>query len=395
MRKMQLATAVLLAVGLLAVGGCVELTGQRIAWFYDTAADELQVLIHYDGIHDSGGDQHGKGADQIPEFVAAGDVMVLDWPFRFQMADARAKLEDENADPREKAWAGLVASIKTQTVGYYREPDGRVGAAQLLTIPKATDFVRRLNALIDREIQNAGTTGGGSRARTWQRVREAAQNGHEWVRLDGQAIRVTIPVHAGEWAATKAEFLEDTAQHVAKSLADDAKPEQRRGIAFAIQALSTAPLSYVDEGEQVQFVLGSPKKPSTLRISIRDEYEPSLETVVAESVKTDLDGRLADVLLEENAKPSGPLAAVLNWGPPEEQVRALVAAAESGDSARQAAAMKRLEAWGAKWNRERGVPEAIETTANRDEALAAWRAWYETMRPDTAPRHNEAEKPDE
>ena len=81
----------MLAVLLLFLPGCVQLTGQRITWWYDRAKDELQVLIHYDGIHDSGNDQNGKGTEQIPPFVREGNVMLLDWPFQLEMAAVRKK----------------------------------------------------------------------------------------------------------------------------------------------------------------------------------------------------------------------------------------------------------------------------------------------------------------
>ena len=69
---------------LAALSGCVELTGQRITWFYDQAKDELQILLYYDGIHDSGS---GTEPGTIANFVRDGNVMLLDWPFHVQMAE--------------------------------------------------------------------------------------------------------------------------------------------------------------------------------------------------------------------------------------------------------------------------------------------------------------------
>ena len=132
---------------LLAAPGCVELTGQRITWSYDAAKDELQILLFYDGVHDSGTDQYGKGAEQIPQFVKHGDFMLLNWPLHFDRAKAEQEVNDPlfSSDGREFDRACLI--VRTEPIGYYREPDGRLGAAQRVTIPAAKKFFARLNGI--------------------------------------------------------------------------------------------------------------------------------------------------------------------------------------------------------------------------------------------------------
>lgn len=71
-KRISISLLALLFIALLMVGSCVELTGQRISWFYDEAKDELLILIHYDGIHDSGSDKNGIGVEQVPKFVESG-----------------------------------------------------------------------------------------------------------------------------------------------------------------------------------------------------------------------------------------------------------------------------------------------------------------------------------
>jgi hypothetical protein len=380
---MHFGLLVLLAAPLLLLPGCVELTGQRITWFYDTAKDELLILIHYDGIHNA--DTRGpNGTEQIPEFVKHGDVMILDWPFYTEMADLRAQARNENSNPRHREWARLIVSIETRPVGYYREPNGRVGAAQLLTIPKAKDFVRRFNGLINEEILAEMDPETISRddemARTLRRMHAAAGKGHQWIALDGQAVRFAIPVHPGEWARLKAQTLDELAGEVAEALGPGKTPEERMNVAFALRALTSAPISYVDEGDRVTFVLGRQKTPSTFRLQIRNEYEPSLEEVVAETVKTNLDEELAAALLDETAEPSPPVSRILTWCPPEEQVRALVRAARRGGAVQKSAALERLSSWAVDWNRDRGVPAAPKHVDDRQKYLAAWESWYAQMR---------------
>lgn len=390
MSRLRLTYLVLLGAALLILPGCVELTGQRITWFYDSLKDELQILIHYDGIHDSGSSQHGEGAEQIAKFVANGDVMILDWPLHLDMADLRTVLQDESKEPLEKDWARLITSIKTQPVGYYREPDGRLGAVQLVTIPKAKDFLRRLNGLINKQLLQDTVSPSDPMARTIKRIQAAAKEGHQWITLDGHAIRVVIPVHPDEWARQKGEFLDSVARSVAKALGEKAKEEDKNMFRCGLALLTSAPLSYIDQGDRVEFVLGRSKKPSTVRLDIRNEYETSLEKVVADSVKVDLDKTLAEALLDKQAKPSAPLSAILSWGPPEERVRALTAAAGNGDQKQKETAVAQLQSWAERWNRDHGVPQAPQATDKPNDYLAAWKKWYASMK-----RYPTCAKPDD
>jgi hypothetical protein len=265
-----------------------------------------------------------------------------------------------------------------------------------LTIPNAKEFVRRLNGLLSAEILEEDIPANDEMARTLERMHAAAKEGHQWITLDGHAIRFNMPVHRGEWARLKAEFLKEIAGDVAEALADNGDEQGPRNFAFALRAFTSVPVSYVEEGDHVEFIVGRRDSPDTLRAQIREEYEPSLEKVVADTVKTDLDQALAAALVD-GKEPSPPVAADLNWGPPEEQVRALVVAAERGDASRRQAALGRLESWAKQWNREQGVPQAPDKADDPEGYLAAWKAWYGRMRqyPVSWPEEAQAEEPAE
>jgi len=381
MRKTTLRARTACLLLLAAVSGCVELTGQRIAWFHDVAKDELRILLFYDGVHESANNTQPNGAEQIPKFVADGDVMLLDWYGHINMDDEQKKLDDPSVPELDRDWARLITSIKVEPVGHYREPDGRVGAAQLITIPKVSEFLGKLNGLINRELLRNATAiaEGSSLARTRQRIRAAARQGHQWAALDGQAIRVTIPVHPGEWAREKAKGLSELARHVADALADGAEEQQRRDLRSAVQLLTSLPVSYLDRGDAITIVVGTAKRSGTLRATIRDEYEPSLEKVLVENVKTDLDAELGAAELNQGAKPLPGIVAIRDFGPPEEPVRALLCAASSGPEKRKAA-LEGLRARAAAFNRDRGVPPAPEDGEDPEKYLAAWKEWYGQMK---------------
>ena len=379
MRKLRLAALLSLAAALVTNLGCVELDGQRLSWFYDAAKDELKILLHYDGVHESRNGGNERGAEQIPKFVESGSILVWDWPFHLDMANVRAKAADETADPQQKEWAAAILSMKVEPVGYYREPDGRVGAAQMITIPNAKKFVGLINELINAQIvENASPDG--PMDRTQKRIEQAAKNGHQWITLDGHAVRVVIPVHPAEWALARGEFLEEIAEGVARVLKEDASTDDKNGYRMILGVLASGPISCIDRKDQVEFVVGWPKAPCTFRTKIRDEYEPSLEKVLIRSVKIDLDAELAEALLDEDAKPSPGVSAMLKFGPPEEQVRALLAVAGGEEEGRQKAALGRLGKFARQWNREHGQPEAPAERDDADDYLTAWRQWYEQMR---------------
>ncbi len=369
MRGLALVPAVALSI----VAGCVELTGQRISWFHDEAADELRILIFYDGIHDSGSDQYGKGTTQVPEFVANGDVMVVDWIFHLEMDLLRRTALDPEASPAERDAARLATSMRVEPLGYYREPDGRVGAAQRITIPGVSRFVRELNAAISAAALESNHDDG-EMPRTIRRMREAAQGGHEWVTLDGHAFKLKVPVHPGEWARGKGQFLTDLIEDAGAAL-DEEDEDARR----LVQSVTSAPVSYVDEGDWVTFVLGARAFPVTLRLGIRDEYEPSLEGVVAETLKVDLDQALADDPGVGGADGQARLLDIVGWGPPEERVRAILSAASGEDEPAQRA-MRRLEAFAESWNAGHGVPEAPLGTQDDDAFVSAWKRFYEALK---------------
>lgn len=373
----------LLAVLLVLLPGCVQLTGQRITWCYDRAKDELQVLIDYDGIHDSGNDNNGKGTEQIPPFVREGNVMLLDWPFQLDMAELRKKADEkaEKSGPEllERDWARLFLSLKTEAVGYYREPDGRIGAVQRITVPRASEFLAKANGLISRQILEASPVSDETMKRTVDRICTAARQGHTWIRLDGQSIRIDVPVHPDEWAGFKVQHLHEAAKCVADFLAPKATTHEKVAYLGLLQGLTSAPISYLERDDRVEFVLGRAKTPSTAHFEIRSDYEPSLEKVVAKSVKTNVDQTAADALLQPNAAACDRIRALLDWGPPEDRVRALMSAAQGGDAARKTAAIAQLASWARRWNEEHGVPQAPTIEGGSFDPVA-WNKWYAAMR---------------
>ena len=73
------------------------------------------------------------------------------------------------------------------------------------------------------------------------------------------------------------------------------------------------------------------------------------------------------------------LNAVLEWGPPEERVRALLGVVSGENEAARHQALERLDSLGAAWNREQSVPEAPTSREDLKGYVADWKAWYRAM----------------
>src|ERR1041385_8311992 len=135
-----------LIVLLLCLSSCVELTGQRVSWTYDQAADELRILLCYDGIHEANRDaafgSSEKGADQIPEFMKNGDALFMDWPGTMRFAEWKATAGKAEASPQDREYGEIARAVSVFPVGYYREPDGRIGAAQSIVIKNPREVLK-------------------------------------------------------------------------------------------------------------------------------------------------------------------------------------------------------------------------------------------------------------
>jgi len=372
--KPMKATATLLAVTtLLSLTGCVELTGQRISWFHDEAGDQLHIMLHYDGVHDSGSKKNGKGVEQIATFVQDGSVLLLDWPFH--LPGSAMKEAAENADESmERGVAQLFQKLQVRVLGHYREPNGRMGAAQMITIPNLKAFVAELNQFISRSYIEVLPDYRGPSQRTAQKMLAEARNNWEWLTVDGHSISFTLPVQPNEWRQIKGDYL----GQIAKQLGRGSEPKERREMSAFLLALASAPISLIDKKDRVTLVLGHQEQPSTLRANVRRDYETSLEETLRQHVTVDIDERLGEALL--SGSDPGALAPLLTWGPPEEQVRPLLYVLETGDARRKEDARKHLLRWADQWNNQRGFPEAPEEWKTDPRFLTAWKKWYRDVR---------------
>ena len=125
--------------------------------------------------------------------------------------------------------------------------------------------------------------------------------------------------------------------------------------------------------------MGLPDRPTTLRLALREEYRPNLETAVRDNVPRNYDLILARRLLDPG--PSGDDEDLWSAGLslPEDEVRAVLGVLEDGDAEWSHAAATWLDRRGELWNAERHAPPAPRAGMPRDRQATAWRAWSKAL----------------
>lgn len=398
---------VLVIAALLLVSGCVELRGQRITIKYDAATDVTTILICYDGVHESVRNDT-KGEDQIPTFVAKGEVMLVDWWGHIELDRKR-----DDATPTEAAvWESLRKNMTTRAAGHFRDADGAIGGVQVVTIKNTKEVLKAINAAISENVIKSQADGDAASKRTLEKLAAAAKAGHQWITMEGNAPRVTLPMDEREWAAIKARGLksvvEDLRKHItsevqakhepplgpAPAQPDEAATNDSPSIDSYIRAITAAPISIEESKGVVKFTIGDPAQPTTLRFSVRERYNPTLEKALTQAVPENYDNKLADALLAEKPDAAAKERAELSaWGPAEDAPRALLRVASDKDDARRAKAIDALNAWAKKWNTDRGTPDAPVFEDVKQFDAEKWREWLKQMA--KFPLHDADAKPAE
>jgi hypothetical protein len=359
-RSALLLSAVLAVVA----AACLEIERQRITLLHDVAGDRLLLLLQYDGLHDSGDLFYGKAGEQVRSAVAEGDVMILDWFLGYSPSELRNWLEEESnsLEPVQAPYVELaqfaLANVRATALGHTTDFQGHVGAAQLVVIDRAGEFLRLVNRSIDAFLVSTQDREDddfrASTARSYQLLLEEARRGGRWLSLEGNRFVGSFPVHRHEWARCKAERLADLLESADTDLS----------------GLSGVAVQYTESDGRVELRVGEVDRPLVLRQRTEHAYEPSLEPIVREVLETDFDAQLEREELVE--------ALCL----PEDRARAWVRAAErNGDAA---AAVTALDGLALAWNAENGLPEApLRGSFAPDEGsrwLQAWIGWHDELR---------------
>jgi hypothetical protein len=256
-----------------------------------------------------------------------------------------------------------LASVTTRNLGHYRDAHGHLGAMQHVQIEHVSQYLPLVNAAISRMVLSefANDDQAHPMARTRKLTKAAAEGDHQWIALDGQAIRVEFPVHPFEWRLVKANAMIELV---------DAYDHDMDWIVQALSAFSSA---YDDTGGRVRMAIGDPDETSTFRIRLRDEYEPSLEPVVIEHAPLELPG------LWRIGRPIHPNTMHLyqRFAPPEQRVIDTLNRINEAEERSAEEALRLIDRYIEEMSDHvYPAPDAREDT---EETIDAWRDWARRM----------------
>ncbi|MFN0059462.1 MAG: hypothetical protein ACKVX7_13480 [Planctomycetota bacterium] len=355
----------------LLLAACVELTGQRISWFHDRVRDELRIILCYDGVHDTAkAEAPASGIEALTEFVANGDVMLVDWPFHWQHEALERHVVSDRTPPAMRELLLLLRPVRVTTLAHYRDSRGRIGAAQHVVIPNVSAVLCAANAAIREEhIQDPWVDA--QWPRTARLVDDALRAGHDFLSLDGHAFVIDVPANRNEMRAIRA--------HAVDGLFEAFLKEGAAAKVGVVCALSSVNVSWIEEQDRVRLVVGDREVPSTFRARQREEYSENLAEPIVRLVPSTLDAFLAPAFGDALGELPTGVGDFVAFGPPEEFALALARTADDSNSKQSPAARARLVAWSAAWNRDGGLPAAPvlapDAPANAP-LLPLWSEWY-------------------
>ncbi|MBN2498245.1 MAG: hypothetical protein JXR96_26880 [Deltaproteobacteria bacterium] len=218
----RLTQAAALLVLLPSLHGCITVLGQTIDWRYDQSADQLKLFHVFTGIHAvrvlSGGGPLPTTSD-LEELARAVEgrvtgafvwILTLDAEaFRKEIASIDGKLPGARGQ-EERALSAMRAMLqhlldetRIRTGPFWLDGDGRLACYQQVTISKVRSLVEKVNALLGLMVAE--------QARKFEpaeqaAIAELAARG-DWLRIDGQRLRVRLPGSLREYRDIREDVL--------------------------------------------------------------------------------------------------------------------------------------------------------------------------------------------
>ncbi|TVQ78368.1 MAG: hypothetical protein EA380_06170 [Phycisphaeraceae bacterium] len=381
----RVVTAVLGMLVCVLATGCLELTGQRFSIWYDKESDELSVLIWYDGPHSPQDVDEAVAERMVSGFLGDGTkgaimlfnsyAMIGDDFFDQEEAEEVPYLYMESVN---KFVAKIHSSVDRKILGMYRDPQGRVGVAQLVTVRGASELLPMINAMINDRIllvhadmEDAEEEAALARegfARTNARIVEAAQRGHDWVTITKDGLVLEVPVDRAERSRLRAM--------IAVWILESARYFEGEDWKHQVRSLASLPISISDHRNSYRLTL-STDAPLRIRTVLRGEYDDNLAHSIERRVRRNLDLEVGAALMGDAAADIE-ASLIVEYGHPEDHMRALLAVARDEEHPLHERAWASLGAWSERWNRDVGHPESPlhGEVVGRDALLDAWNEWH-------------------
>ena len=157
------------------LSSCIEFETEEIVYHHDEEKDEIRMKLIYEGIF--GNLKVGQNMQKNPDDKAAPEKLnqlqveqlasVLNgdqafffsnWIFEYKRVTLKAMLKDEPEDntfgkPEKDLIEALIKNVEIDSVGFYRDKDGRLCGAQTLRLSNASKVISLANGVLRRQLK--------------------------------------------------------------------------------------------------------------------------------------------------------------------------------------------------------------------------------------------------
>nr|MBC8443260.1 hypothetical protein [PVC group bacterium] len=172
-----------------------------------------------------------------------------------------------------------LANVEVENGKFYLNEEAKLSGYQMVTIGNVLQIVAQASRAINAGVKASGKFENLSEG-TNALFRQAVDDGHQWVGVDGSCLRIRIPLAHQDFVDHKRKAADEWSRELDAAMAIEQKPP--KGLLGLIGALrSDVWVSYLDE--VVELTIGHPKL-SVARISapVHGRYEPNAVQYVEE-----------------------------------------------------------------------------------------------------------------
>ncbi len=212
---MKRAALLVLACAALTVGSCISFERQTMVFRYDPAKDRLLIFQIYEGIH---GKDSGRSLDKT-ERAEIASVLERQRTFFFSnwiLEYDRSAIEDLSRgsagsqgrvdEALQRLAKMLLANAEVRNGRFFLNAEGKLSGYQFVTLENASSVVAQANLAISSAIAKGFVEEKdrpGLSVQSQRRIQAAAREGHEWIRLDADAIRLRYPLTYEDFRAVR------------------------------------------------------------------------------------------------------------------------------------------------------------------------------------------------
>ena len=218
--------SLILVVCLALFTGCLEFEQQTLTYRYDAKTDTLRIFQSYQGIFGADA-KDGLSQDELAQLdsVLTGQrtFFFANWIFEYnrdQLRETVDKLKQSDAQQElkmEPAALGraesllklLLDNVRVENGPFYLDPQGKLCGVQRVTIKQCTKITAAVNPVI-RDYLKVEAAKDDTSAENRSLYLKSAERQREYIKIDGNQFRLTLPFPRQDYEKTFGPNASDT-----------------------------------------------------------------------------------------------------------------------------------------------------------------------------------------